>query len=202
MSQPTCPFDVTGFSLASVPGVVIGQNASIAWGLTTSYVDVQDLYLEEVRGRHAYGSVTRIVPLHGAHRGDPGRAGRTQPRTITDPVLPARSAAVRRQHRSAGPGRAAAAGTATGAYAVALSWIGLDSGPHHGRAAAASIRRSNFTQFRAAAALLGAPSQNLVYADTEGNIGYQLPGAMPERGTRGRATPSPGWDAGYDWRGH
>ncbi len=32
-----CPYDVAGFSLASVPGVVIGHNASIAWGLTTSY---------------------------------------------------------------------------------------------------------------------------------------------------------------------
>ena len=45
-----CPYDVAGFSLASVPGVVIGHNASIAWGLTTSYMDVQDLYLEEVDG--------------------------------------------------------------------------------------------------------------------------------------------------------
>ena len=49
------------------------------------------------------------------------------------------------------------------------------------------IRRSDFTQFREAAALLAAPSQNLVYADTAGNIGYQLPGAVPRRGTRGRA---------------
>ena len=49
-STATCPFDVTGFSLASVPGVVIGKNATIAWGLTTSYVDVQDLYLEQVQG--------------------------------------------------------------------------------------------------------------------------------------------------------
>ena len=45
-----CPFDVAGFSLASVPGVVIGKNTKIAWGLTTSYVDVQDLFFEDVRG--------------------------------------------------------------------------------------------------------------------------------------------------------
>ena len=44
-----CPFDVSGFSLASLPGVVIGKNTKIAWGLTTSYVDAQDLYLEDVR---------------------------------------------------------------------------------------------------------------------------------------------------------
>ena len=45
-----CPFDVSGFSFAGMPGVIIGKNSTIAWGLTTSYVDVQDLYLEELRG--------------------------------------------------------------------------------------------------------------------------------------------------------
>ena len=45
-----CPFDVSGFSLASLPGVVIGKNTKIAWGLTTSYVDAQDLFFEDVRG--------------------------------------------------------------------------------------------------------------------------------------------------------
>src|SRR4029453_7276597 len=39
-----------GFSLASVPGVVIGKNTRITWGLSTSHLDVQDLYLEEVNG--------------------------------------------------------------------------------------------------------------------------------------------------------
>ncbi|WP_367006946.1 penicillin acylase family protein, partial [Pseudomonas aeruginosa] len=46
---PQCPFDVSGFSMAAMPGVVIGKITRIAWGLTTSYVDVQDLYLEDVR---------------------------------------------------------------------------------------------------------------------------------------------------------
>ena len=45
-----CPFDVSGFSLASVPGVVIGKNTRITWGLSSSHLDVQDLYLEEVNG--------------------------------------------------------------------------------------------------------------------------------------------------------
>ena len=40
-----------------------------------------------------------------------------------------------------------------------------------------------------------------MYADTAGNIGYQLPGAMPQRGRGDGRTPSPGWDARYDWEG-
>ena len=47
VGQP-CPFDVTGFSITGLPGVVVGRNTSIAWGLSTSDVDVADLYLEDV----------------------------------------------------------------------------------------------------------------------------------------------------------
>ena len=46
----SCPFDVTGFTFAGLPGVVIGHNQDIAWGMTNSGVDVTDLYLEKVDG--------------------------------------------------------------------------------------------------------------------------------------------------------
>ena len=60
---------------------------------------------------------------------------------------------------------------------------------------------STFTQFRAAAKLLATPSQNLVYAGVDGTIGYQLPGAIPERGRGDGDTVSPGWDTDFDWKG-
>jgi penicillin amidase len=62
-------------------------------------------------------------------------------------------------------------------------------------------RAQDFEQFREAAALLSAPSQNLMYADTRGNIGYQLAGTMPARGKGDGRVPSPGWDASHDWQG-
>ena len=43
-----CPFDVTGFALAGVPGIVIGHNAQIAWTLTNLPADVTDFYLEKI----------------------------------------------------------------------------------------------------------------------------------------------------------
>jgi penicillin amidase len=46
------------------------------------------------------------------------------------------------------------------------------------------------------------PSQNLVYADTEGHIGYQLPGKIPTRGKGDGSLPSPGWDSKYRWTGY
>ena len=62
-------------------------------------------------------------------------------------------------------------------------------------------RAGNFVEFRAAAQRLSAPVQNLLYADTAGNIGYQLPGDIPRRGRGTGRAPSPGWDRSYDWRG-
>src|SRR3954452_24364294 len=60
---------------------------------------------------------------------------------------------------------------------------------------------SDWTQFRAAAALLRVPSQNLVYADVHGTIGYQLPGQVPRRRAGDGRAPAPRWDTRYDWRG-
>src|SRR3954452_9205855 len=60
---------------------------------------------------------------------------------------------------------------------------------------------SDWTQCRAAAALFGVPSQNLVYADVHGTIGYQLPGQVPLRRAGDGRAPAPGWDTRYDWRG-
>jgi len=64
----------------------------------------------------------------------------------------------------------------------------------------------DFEEFRAAAKLFAVPSQNLVYADTSGNIGYQAPGLIPLRrsataGLPAGFLPSPGWVSQGDWRG-
>ncbi|HEY5783157.1 MAG TPA: penicillin acylase family protein [Microlunatus sp.] len=193
----TCPFEVTGYSFSGMPGVVIGRNASMAWGLTTSYVDAQDLYLEEVRG-----NTVRVgdayLPLT-VRTEEVKVAGEDTPRTITvrssrhGPLLSDASNDLRQVGT-------AAAGEGNEAYAVSLAWTGLQ--PNRSMDALLRIdTASSFTQFRAAAKLLAAPSQNLVYADTDGTIGYQLPGAIPERSRGDGDTVSPGWDTDFDWKG-
>ena len=81
----------------------------------------------------------------------------------------------------------------TAQYAVALSWTALQPGRSMD-ALLAIDQAQNFAEFRDAAALLSAPSQNLIYADTDGNIGYQLAGAVPLRRKGNGMRPSPGWD--------
>ncbi len=59
-----CPFDVTGFTFAGLPGVVIGHNRDIAWGFTNLGPDVVDLYLEKIEGqRYEYDGRTRRLDL-------------------------------------------------------------------------------------------------------------------------------------------
>lgn len=83
-------------------------------------------------------------------------------------------------------------------YAVALKWTALKAGKSMD-AVFAINRAKDFTTFRAAAKNFEVPSQNLIYADTEGNIGYQAPGTIPVRLKGDGTLPSPGWDPAYGW---
>jgi penicillin amidase len=202
-----CPFDVSGFTFAGMPGVVIGHNARIAWGLTTMYTDVTDLYLErvdEAAGTYAYGR--RELPL----RERTERllvAGEEEPVTITvrstrhGPLLSDVDDTV------AGVGATASAESALPApegqaYGVALRWTGLDPGRTMDAVFAINLA-GTWSEFRAAAQLMAVPSQNLVYADVDGHIGYQAPGRIPIRapGNDGR-WPVAGWDPANEWTGY
>ncbi|SEQ92253.1 penicillin amidase [Microlunatus flavus] len=190
-----CPFDVTGYSITGVPGVVIGRNASAGWGLTTSYADVQDLYLEDVAGDRVRVG-TREEPL--SVRTEELKVAGEDPRTITirstrhGPLL-----------SDANPDTATTgrlAGTPDKPYAVALAWTG--SIPGRSMDAILAIdTATDWNQFRSAAALLGTPSQNIVYADVHGTIGYQLAGQVPRRARGDGRSPLPGWDTGANWKG-
>ncbi|HET9648435.1 MAG TPA: penicillin acylase family protein, partial [Microlunatus sp.] len=192
----SCPFDVAGYSLAGIPGIVIGHNADIAWGMTTSYVDNEDLYLEDVEGSTVRDGSIR-VPL--TVRTEQIRVrGEDTPRTITirstrhGPLLSDTDPAVRAVGESYGEGGRP--------YAVALAWTALTPGRTMDGLMQVMTART-FEGFRSAVALITAPSQNLVYADTAGHIGYQLMGAVPERNRGNGVTPALGWDRAYDWKG-
>ena len=63
-------------------------------------------------------------------------------------------------------------------------------------------RAGDFEEFRDAVSLFDVPAQNFVYADVDGNIGYQAPGRIPIRRMGSGRLPAPGWDDDYQWEGY
>jgi penicillin amidase len=199
----SCPFDVSGFTFAGLPGVVIGHNDRIAWGLTTMYTDVTDLYLEDVDGEAGtYRYRGRRLPLR-TRTEEIDVAGEDEPVTIT--VRSTRHGPLISDvdDDAADTGRTAAAVASGGetdspSYEVALRWTALQ--PGRTMDAVFGINQAgDWPEFRRAAKHLDAPSQNLVYADVDGHIGYQATGRVPIRRLGDGRWPVPGWDPRYDW---
>ena len=192
--------DVTGFSFAGVPGVVIGHNDHIAWGLTNVGPDVMDLYIEKINPDHPSQYLTPD--------------GWVEMESIVELIQIAGDDPLEHQVylTSHGPIIGSEYGLddfdqTTGLaipenYALALKWTALE--PSCVFCAMWEINLAkNWDEFRQAASHFVVPSQNLIYADIDGNIGYQMPGNIPIRveGHDGML-PVPGWNGDYDWLGY
>jgi penicillin G amidase len=196
-----CPYDVSGFSFSGLPGVVIGHNNSISWGFTNLDPDVMDLYLEKFAGPNAVMYDNKRTGL--ARREEKFKvAGQDKEETIVvresrhGPII----SDVGDDERETGELAAKKLKSAE-AYGVALQWTALTPG-RTADALFAINRAQDWTQFRAAASIFEVPSQNLVYADREGHIGYQAPGRVPIRNAGFGDWPVPGWDSRYHWKGY
>ncbi|MDA2810666.1 penicillin acylase family protein [Nocardiopsis sp. RSe5-2] len=206
-----CPFDVTGFSFAGLPGIVIGHNADIAWGFTNLGPDVADLYLERIEDGAAIVD-GGLEPLETREETVQVAGGEPVDVTVRStrhgPVLSDAEAALDlRGFGEAPPVDAdgeqverAGAKPEDGGYAVSLSWTALTPGTT-ADAIFSMSSASDFEEFRDAARSFEVPAQNLIYADTSGTIGYQAPGTIPVRGKGDGRWPAPGWDSSYDWEG-
>ncbi len=198
-----CPFDVSGFTFAGLPGVVIGHNHQVAWGFTNLGPDVVDLFLEDVGGStYLYDGERRPLRIR---RETIDIAGEDEPFTFEvrstrhGPLL----SDVSEQLSTVGanaevPEPAPPRGSG---YAVALSWTALS--PTRTADAIFMIdAATGWDQFREGAERFAAPAQNMVYADKDGHIGYQAPGLIPIRkaGNTGDY-PVEGWDSANDWTG-
>ncbi len=207
-----CPFEVTGFSFAGVPGVVAGHNDSIAWGFTNLGPDVQDLFIEkvnpdnpdqyEVDGQWVdFETRQETIKVGG---GDPVeltvRLTRHGP-VVSDTYGDLKDQVDIKKNPEATPFKDKAGIALPENYAIALSWTALSpSTPFE--AIWGFNRAQNWDEFRAAARNFHVPAQNLLYADTQGNIGYQTPGDIPIRKKGDGTLPVPGWNSEYDWSGY
>ena len=208
----TCAFNTEGYTFAGVPGVIIGHNARVAWGFTNLNPDVTDLYLEKVKGND-YEVDGEWRPL--AIRTTTINVAGGKPVTLTvrttnnGPLLSDASTDLQTiakkpdvDPNGSPTAMAATVDSADGVtYAIALKWTALTPGTTMD-ALFAVDQASDWTSFRAAAAQFTVPAQNMVYADVDGNIGYQSPGQIPIRTKGDGRWPAPGWDSAYDWQGY
>jgi penicillin amidase len=195
-----CPYDVAGFSFAGVPGVVIGHNRDIAWGLTNLGPDVMDLYVERVDPTNSdrYEVNGEFVPMEVRREVIEVAGGDA----VTIDVRATRHGPVVSGVYGRLDDFARESGLDTpDPHVIALRWTALDAGPAIVEPLLALNMATNWNEFRAALELFEVPAQNVIYADRLGNIGYQTPGRIPIRAAGDGRLPVPGWTDDYEWTG-
>ncbi|WP_431247869.1 penicillin acylase family protein [Leifsonia xyli] len=195
----TCPFDVAGFSFSGFPGIIIGHNDRISWGFTNLGPDVADLFVEKVTGdTYEYDGtqvplIKRTERIHVAGGADVTITVRsTRHGPIVTDIGDAYAVIAKDQ--------AGKLGVPAPQFQLSLAWTALTPGTTANAIFAFDAAR-DWPSFRAAAQQFQVPSQNLVYADVDGHIGYQAPGLIPVRAAGDGTTPVPGWTSRYGWTG-
>ena len=180
-------WNVIGAGEPGLPGVALGHNEHIAWGFTIFGLDQQDLYVEELNPANPLQCKT-----------ESGWQDMETRREIFR-VKGGPDAEVDLKFTRHGPVL-----WADGKRALALRWVGDEPGTAGYLASLAIDRAENWEQFEAAIPRWKVPSENIVYADTEGNIGEHSAGLAPIRRWTG-LLPVPGSSGqnspGYEWSG-
>jgi penicillin amidase len=185
VASATPPFDVAGYTLPGIPFVILGHNRRIAWGMTNVGPDVTDLYIENFNAQGEYQTPEgwkkpeiRHEVIHVKGRPD-----------VSMEIEVTRHGPIVSQEI---PGET---------RKLALKWVVYDP--------AASLvpfveidTAQNWEEFQRALAHFDSPSQNLVYADVDGHIGWHVTGKIPIRPPGPREVPSPGSDNSHEWTGY
>ncbi len=188
--------DVVGASFPGAPGVVIGHNQHITWGVTNAVSDVQDLYIEKLnpQNQHQYEFLGQwenaTVVREEIHV-----KGQKEP--LVEEVIITRHGPILTnvpQHTNENVTETPKE------LPLALRWVGLEQ--CNILSSILKINRAaNWQEFREALRDWDVPAQNVIYADKAGNIGYVMAGAIPIRAKGQALLPSPGWTGEYEWTG-
>jgi penicillin G amidase len=179
-------WDAIGSGEPGLPGIALGHNETVAFGFTIVGIDQQDLYVETVNpenpGEYRYRGAWKKFKSEQQKIAVKGRGEQTITLrfTVHGPVI----------HEDAARHRA-----------FALRWVGTEPGTAGYMAGLTLARAGNWKEFRAGMARYRVPSENLVYADTSGNIGWQVGGLTPIREGWTGLLPVPG-DGRYEWKGY
>ena len=180
-------WNAIGSGEPGLPGIALGHNENVAFGFTIVGIDQQDLYVETVNpenpDEYRYRGAWKKFESEQQKLMVKGRGEQTITLryTLHGPVI----------HEDAAHHRA-----------YVLHWVGSEPGAAGYMAGISLARAQDWKEFRAAMARYKVPSENLVYADTKGNIGWQVGGLTPIREGWSGLLPVPGADGLYEWKGY
>jgi penicillin amidase len=183
-----CPeFDVIGLSFAGVPGLPhFGHNAAVAWCVTHTMADYQDLYLERFDPQD---------PRRYQWLGD-WRHGDVRRETIL--VRGASAVEIETWHTHHGP---VLLGDPRRGYALAVRYTATAEPNRTFEAFLPMMQARSADDLDAAVRVWVEPVNNLVLADVHGTIGYRTRGQVPLRSSANAWGPVPGWTGTHEWRG-
>ena len=192
-------FEIIGATLPGAPAVALGRNRSIAWGATNVAADVEDLYRERLdpTGRLAEfrGAQEPIVVVPETIRVKGAADVHLDVRvTRHGPLVSDAINANNAESRAPGP-------KPPPLEPLAFRWTALDREDATVTSFLRLNEARNWTDFTAALREFVSPSQNFVYADVDGHIGYYAPGKIPVRASGDGSTPADGWSGAAEWTG-
>jgi len=185
--------DAAGIMTLGVPMIVMGHTRHMAWGDTTTLADTQDLYIEKLNpadpNEYLYNDQYRpfdVLKEIIRYRED-GRMKMVEKEirfSVHGPII----------NEIADP-------PVQPATPLALRWAGSESSDMI-KAGSLMLKAKGWDEFREALSHVATPVWNWVYADADGNIGYQLVGLIPIRKKGRGLVPVPGWIEDYEWEGY
>ena len=188
--------EAQGIALHFTPGVLIGHNERIAWGYTTLPGDSQDLFLERVNEDRTAALYNGVWEELTVHREEIQVQGRSEPEVLE--VGETRHGPILDSYMVGMANPEVVQGGLHETYA--LRWVGADD-----IVKPSTIFRINtaasFEEFRSALQDWTCSGVHAIYADVDGNIGYQAAGLYPLRKKGDGTVPVPGWTDEYEWDG-
>ncbi|MDQ2783437.1 MAG: penicillin acylase family protein [Chloroflexota bacterium] len=181
--------NAAGATIPGVPGVAIGHNDHVAWGITATMHVQTDLYVEQIdpenslryRTEAGWAMMDRVVdgiPIKGQRDAESHETRLTRHGPIVTGLGEAKDET----------------------RALALKWVGQE-GADEMTGLLTMMRARSADEFRAACANIAVPALNLVFADVDNHIGYQFVGHAPIRPPGCGIRPVPGWTGAYEWQG-
>ena len=179
-------WNVIGGGEPEIPGISIGHNGYGAWGLTVFRTDAEDLYIYELNPENSkqYFHKGEWVDFNIIKESIPVKGGEDYEIELYYSIHGPVTLIDENRNR---------------AYAVRCGWLEVGGSPY---LASLRMNQSNsWEEFREACNYSNIPGENMIWADKDGNIGWQAVGIAPIRNTHSGMVPVMG-DGRYEWDGY